>query len=112
MVAENDPPVTEAQSLTVDEDGVILGTLSAFDPEGGLITFSLGCPPQFGTIEFLDPITEGEIPFRYTPFPEVSGTDSFVFLASDGSDVGAGLVRSKPFSFSLPAICSPGGTVS
>ena len=102
MVPENDPPVLEPQSLTVDEDGVIVGTLSAYDPEGGLVTFSLGCPPRFGTIEFLDPIEEGTIPFRYTPFPEVSGTDSFVFLGSDGSAVGSGLVRSKAFAFPCP----------
>ena len=113
MVPENDPPVAESQSLTVDEDGVIVGTLSAYDPEGGPVTFSLGCPPQFGTIEFLDPTEEGTIPFRYTPFPEAFGTDSFVFFASDNEGaVGAGLVRSKSFAYPLPAICFPGGLVS
>lgn len=88
----NDPPVPKDQEITLLEDGVIQGTLEAFDPESDPLSFSLGCPPQHGQVELLAGHPSGWNDFRYIPDPNYSGSDSFVFIASDGEAGSAGLV--------------------
>ena len=73
----------------------ITGTLSAIDPEGRPITLSLGCKPTRGTVELGEPTGDGQIPFTYTPDEQSFGEDTFLFIASNGEAVNAGLVGSS-----------------
>ena len=72
----------------------ITGTLSAVDPEGRPITLSLGCQPTQGTVEMGESTAEGRVPFTYTPDEQSFGEDTFLFIASNGEAVNAGLVGS------------------
>ena len=84
------------------QDTPVVGILSASDPEGKPLTFSLGCKPRFGTVEFLEPTgdgSSGEVPFRYVPDDKAFGTDSFLFIASNGEAINAGLVSATPSPF-------------
>jgi hypothetical protein len=84
MQPVNDPPVAFDAEFTVQEDGVVEGTIRGMDPDGDPITFGLGCPPKQGDFELLPGTTPETTRFRYTPFPDETGHDSFVFTVSDG----------------------------
>lgn len=73
-------PVAEDNTITPFEDTTFRGFLSADDPNGDILTFSIATPPTNGTVEILDTAT-GE--YRYTPNADYDGTDSFVFSAAD-----------------------------
>ena len=78
-------PVAQNGAVTTDEDTPVHGTLSASDPEGDALTFSLVTLPQptGGTVVIDNPSTGA---FTYTPPPNRSGGDSFTFQASDGHE--------------------------
>jgi uncharacterized delta-60 repeat protein len=82
----NDPPVSANDAYTLDEDtplavSAVNGVLANdSDPEGNTLTALLVAQPQHGTVT-LNP--EGS--FTYTPQANFNGTDSFSYVASDGS---------------------------
>ena len=78
VLAENDPPVATAQSVTLDEDTAVNLTLAGTDPDGDPITFTLATRPANGTLTGTPPAV------RYTPAPNYNGPDSFTFTVSDG----------------------------
>ena len=78
----NDAPVSQAGSLTTNEDTNGSGTLVAIDAELQLLTYSIIGNPGQGSIS-LDNSLTGD--YTYTPAPDSNGTDSFTFLANDGS---------------------------
>ena len=88
-----DPPVVTEVKATSLQDTPVIGTFSAIDLEQKPLTFSLGCQPRYGRVEFLDSVKPGEVPFRYIPDEKSFGTDSFTILADNGEVVNAGLVR-------------------
>ena len=66
--------------MIIDEDTPVEITLSAGDPEGDPLTFTIVTPPAHGTLS-------GTLPnLVYTPDPEFEGEDRFTFRASDGAE--------------------------
>jgi len=76
-------PAPEAfdQSVTTPEDTPIEITLTAADPEGDPLTYSIVDGPSYGTLAY----AEGELPvLTYVPENDYYGEDSFTFKANDG----------------------------
>ena len=78
--ADNDPPVADSTSFSINENTSSSGQLSANDPEGSSLTYTLVTQAGKGTVTIT---TSG--PFTYTPQHNISGSDSFTFKVSDGS---------------------------
>jgi len=76
----DDPPVANDQSLTAEEDTPLPLTVTATDPDGDTLTFSILSNPTNGTISGFDPAT-GEL--IYTPDEDYHGPDTFTFEACD-----------------------------
>ena len=56
----------------------VYGTLSGSDPDGDEITFEVVSYPEHGYVTVL-----GGGEFRYTPYPEYTGKDSFKYVVKD-----------------------------
>jgi hypothetical protein len=80
-VYENQPPVADDQSVTVDEDpeSPVTITLTASDPNNDPLTYSIVTNPTNG---ILSALTENTL--TYTPNLNYNGADSFTFKANDG----------------------------
>jgi len=75
----NQAPVANDQTVTTDEDTAVAITLSASDADGDALTYTIVSGPTMGSLS-------GNAPnLTYTPHPDVNGSDSFTFLASDGT---------------------------
>ncbi|MEM9531449.1 MAG: Ig-like domain-containing protein, partial [Pseudomonadota bacterium] len=74
-----DAPVAFDGSGTTDFDQPLDLTVSASDGDGDTLTYSVTTPPASGTLNGTGPN------YTYTPNAGFSGTDSFVFEASDGT---------------------------
>jgi len=74
----NRPPVAIDAVVTTTQDTPITITLSASDPNGDSLTFSVITGPTHGTLSGAAPN------LTYTPSPGYSGLDSFTFTANDG----------------------------
>jgi VCBS repeat-containing protein len=83
ITADADAPVAQPGDLTTDEDTPANGTLTASDPDGDPLTYSIASPPSMGSAVITD-MAAGT--FTYTPDPDQNGTDSFTFSATDGSN--------------------------
>lgn len=75
----NTAPIVNSFTAGTLEDTAITLTLPAVDQQGDPITFSIVTPPTNGT---LGSISGNQV--TYTPNLDWSGTDSFMFAASDG----------------------------
>ncbi|MGP6149924.1 tandem-95 repeat protein [Priestia flexa] len=75
----NDPPVTGNLSFTINEDTTLSNRVTATDPDGDPLTFSLQNAPTNGTV-----LVNADGTFTYTPNPNFNGTDVFTVLVSDG----------------------------
>lgn len=74
----NDPPSTEDQELSINENEQGDITLTGSDPDGDDLTFSITEEPVSGTLT-------GDFPnIVYRPSTGFSGNDSFSFIANDG----------------------------
>ncbi|MCP4752939.1 MAG: DUF1566 domain-containing protein, partial [Proteobacteria bacterium] len=75
----NERPVADDQGLTVSEDNNLSITLTAADPEGKPLTFSIAESPAHGTLS-------GTVPdLTYSPDLNFNGSDSFTFKANDAT---------------------------
>ncbi|WP_316977296.1 tandem-95 repeat protein [Shumkonia mesophila] len=79
--AVNDAPVTVGFEASVDEDGTLVGQLSASDVEGDTLTFALAAEggPAHGTV-----MVNADGSFSYEPAADYAGPDSFTYQVSDG----------------------------
>src|SRR5215212_9890624 len=78
VIAVNDAPLADDQSVTTDEDTAREVTLSGSDVEGEVLGYTIVSAPQHG-------ILSGKgANLTYTPAEEYRGPDSFTFKASDG----------------------------
>jgi hypothetical protein len=78
MTPVNDAPNAAVQTVSVLEDTAKALTLTAVDPEGDAVSFTLASQPTHGTLT-------GTVPnLTYTPAANYNGPDSFTFTASDG----------------------------
>jgi uncharacterized repeat protein (TIGR01451 family) len=85
LVLEDDDdvtePVAEDQSVSVDEDAAKTITLTATDPRGAPLTYTVVNPPAHGVLS-------GSAPdLVYTPLPNYSGPDQFTFRVSNATTV-------------------------
>jgi hypothetical protein len=92
----NDPPVANDQAATAEEDTPLPITVTASDPDGDVLTYSILTGPSNGTISGFDPATGGLV---YTPDENYHGPDSFTFKACDPSgacDTGVVTITVEP----------------
>ena len=75
----NSPPTADDQSLTVDEDGSAAVELTGSDPDGDPLSFSVAAGPGDGSLSGTAPN------LTYTPDGDFNGSDSFTFVANDGT---------------------------
>ncbi|MGE0798665.1 MAG: Ig-like domain-containing protein [Lautropia sp.] len=80
--AVNDAPVAVAGTATTDEDTVLNGTLpAASDADGDALTYAAGTTgPSHGTVA-----VNSDGSYEYTPAADFHGTDSFSYVANDGT---------------------------
>ena len=79
IIPVNNPPIIDAINVELDEDSEIEVVLSAQDPDGDLLSYSIVNAPIFGSL-----ISMEETVYVYSPESDFFGTDSFTFLVSDG----------------------------
>ena len=84
----NDPPLANAQAVSLAEDGSVAITLAGSDPDGDSLTFLTGTAAH-GTVTLAGAVA------TYTPAANYNGTDSFSFTVNDGT------VTSTPATVSL-----------
>ena len=77
----NRPPVANDQAVTIDMNVSKAITLSASDPDGNPITWSITSYPSHGTLSGTAPI------LTYQPSQNYSGSDYFTFQVSDGQNL-------------------------
>jgi len=73
--AVNDAPVADAKDVELDEDKTLDIAMSGSDVDGDDLTFKVKTAPEHGTYE------DG----TYTPEENYNGTDSFTYVANDGT---------------------------
>ncbi len=78
----NRPPVANAQSVTTAEDTPKSIVLTASDPDGDALTYTVGAPAH-GTLSGTAPN------LTYTPAANYNGPDSFTVSVSDGALISA-----------------------
>ncbi|MEI6603804.1 MAG: DUF6288 domain-containing protein [Verrucomicrobiota bacterium] len=83
VTAVSDAPVAFAQSVSVGINSAKAITLQATDADGGSLTYTIVSQPTHGALSGTAPN------MTYTPATNYSGTDSFTFTASDGSNTSA-----------------------
>lgn len=76
-----DPPQALSQDIALNEDASAAITLSAIDPDGTPLTFSVTTPPQHGVLSGAPPN------LVYTPEANYSGSDAIAFRVTDGVSV-------------------------
>ena len=76
----NDQPTATAQNLNTDEDNALNITLAGNDIDGDGLTFSVSTSPSNGSISGTPPN------ITYTPNANFNGSDSFTFVANDGTE--------------------------
>lgn len=74
----NNPPTADDQSVATNEDTPVAITLTASDPDGDPLTYSIVMPPANGSLSGTAPN------LTYTPNLNFNGSDSFTFKANDG----------------------------
>jgi len=80
----NSAPQAEAvQSVSINEDQSVSGTVVAIDPDGDTMAYGISSGPANGTVT-IDPETGA---FIYTPAENFSGADSFEVVITDASGV-------------------------
>ena len=79
VYASNHAPVADAQSVSLDEDGSLVITLTGTDTDGENLEFAVSAAPAHGHL------AGGAPALTYTPDPDFSGPDVFSFTVTDGS---------------------------
>ena len=99
------PPVTQDVQISTPANVPINGVVTATDPDGDPLTFSLNSVPANGTV-----VVNPDGTFTYTPNPGYIGPDSFTVLVNDGKG-GTALSTVSVNVFNLPPVAT-GTTVT
>ncbi|PXA05145.1 hypothetical protein DDZ13_04070 [Coraliomargarita sinensis] len=75
----NTAPVADDQLVTTDEDTAVAVTLTGSDADGDALTYSVVTAPSNGALSGTAP------DLTYTPNAGYNGSDSFTFVANDGT---------------------------
>lgn len=87
LIPSNHVPIADSQAISTPENTPVSFKLTASDPDGDTLTFSLVRPPAHGTIS-------GTLPdLTYTPTQDYNGPDSLTFQVSDGSLFNTGTIN-------------------
>lgn len=78
----NDAPVADDISVSTPEDTAVLITLTGTDIENDPLTFHLAGAPAHGNVSIAGSTA------TYTPAKDYFGTDSFTYVAHDGTEAG------------------------
>ncbi|MDW7773316.1 MAG: Ig-like domain-containing protein [Desulfobulbaceae bacterium] len=78
----NEPPVAIDSILATDVNQPVSGQLSASDPDGDSLAYSIVTNGSLGSAVVTDPGTGA---FTYTPNLDAIGSDSFTFRVNDGT---------------------------
>jgi len=78
LAAPNQEPVAQAAAVTVAEDTVLTGAVTATDADGDPLRYRVRKRPKLG-----DVVVNEDGTFSYTPAKNATGTDSFTFEAKD-----------------------------
>ncbi|HUQ02000.1 MAG TPA: Ig-like domain-containing protein [Kofleriaceae bacterium] len=81
----NDPPVANATSATVNEDGSVVINLSGSDIDGDSLTFATVTGPATGTLSTYTLVPPTGATVTYTPNANSAASDSFTFRVNDGT---------------------------
>ena len=112
----DDPPTADDQSVFTPEDTPLDITLTATDPEGQALNYSIETSPANGSLSGTAPN------LTYTPNTGFSGSDSFTFTADDGTNtsdpatvsigvgVPIGVIHADDFETDLGWITNPAGS--
>lgn len=82
VFAPNNPPVAEDQQINIKKNKATQITLSAIDPDGDTLTFSIQSGPSHGTISNFD---DSAGTLTYTPDKKFIGTDQLTFKVTDNN---------------------------
>lgn len=77
----NDAPLAANDALATEEDTLVSGQLSGFDPDGDRLIYSVVTNGSKGTVSIVDTAIGL---FTYTPSANAHGQDIFVYKVSDG----------------------------
>ena len=83
----NLPPLVQDHEVATDEDTDLPITLTASDPEGAPLAYSVVQAPENGTLSGMPPS------LTYTPAKDFHGQDSFIIEVSDGSKTASAVVN-------------------
>ena len=76
--SDNNPPLADDLTVTLDEDSSRGITLIGSDPDGEPVTFAVVTGPEHGELTGTAP------ELIYTPDADYNGTDTFTYVANDG----------------------------
>jgi len=98
----NAPPVADSQTVTTAEDTPVGITLTASDPDGNPITYTVGAV-SVGTLSGTAPN------LTFTPPADFSGTATFTFVVNDGQvDSNVATVTINVTPVNDPPVANPG----
>ena len=76
----NTSPVADVKDATTSEDGSVTITLSGSDQDGDSLSYSITQPSNGSAV-----LGEDGVTVTYTPDANFNGTDSFTYMANDGT---------------------------
>jgi len=94
-------PKADHQTVETDEDAPLQTNLTASNPQGGQLAFSIERPPDHGSLTGTAPN------LVYTPDPDYNGWDFFTFKVNDGttdSNTAKVVITVKPVNDAPPEI--------
>lgn len=118
LIPTNDPPViTQGTSVAVtlsanNSPTAFSRSLSATDPEGNPLTWSIQTQAGHGTAGVVAPASGGSVNLSYQPVANYTGSDSFVVRVSDGQGGTDSITVNLTVQSPPPPVISGGGTIS
>ncbi|HOX38346.1 MAG TPA: FG-GAP-like repeat-containing protein [Candidatus Brocadiia bacterium] len=79
----NNPPVASDSAENVNEDASVAINLGATDEDGDALVYAIVANPAHGTLNLGSPDNDNAV--TYIPAADFFGTDTFTFMANDGT---------------------------